>query len=109
MMRTMTIPQALKAARGPLTQEQLGERAGVGQPAVSRWERGDGAPTVVQIAAIEDAAGRGRGFVLRAAGYVDEVTTVEEAIAADPNLDDLARQILLSAYRAASAEVELGG
>jgi hypothetical protein len=42
-----------------------------------------------------------RGHVLRAAGYVEELGSAEDFIAADHSLDSVRRKLLLSAYMAA--------
>jgi hypothetical protein len=42
-----------------------------------------------------------RGHVLRAAGYVEELSSAEDFIAADHSLDSVRRKLLLSAYMAA--------
>lgn len=93
--------RALRSARGDATQAAIAQAIGVDQPSVSRWERGEASPSLDQIAAYEEAAGRPRGYVLVAAGYVDDVPSVERALAADRDLDDEQRAFVLRAYHAA--------
>ena len=84
-----------------MTQETLADAIDVDQPSVSRWERDEQRPSLEQIAAVEAATGRRRGFVLLAAGLVEGVSSVEAAIARDPELDAEQRRFVLNAYRAA--------
>ena len=91
--------QALRAARGKHTQQEIAARMGVSQNAISDWERGRNRAGLDDIAAFEEAAGRPRGWVLRAAGYVAENAGVVEAIRADPLLEDVFRDALISLYQ----------
>jgi transcriptional regulator with XRE-family HTH domain len=94
-----SIAQAIRACyAGRLKQEELAERTGIPQQTISRLARGDSSPKFQHLAALEDACGRPRGWILVKAGIVANVTTVPEAIALDPDLDDKARQILMDLY-----------
>lgn len=93
--------RALKAARGKTGQRELSETA-FGTPsrqgAISRWEHNVERPSLEEIAAIEGATGRPRGWILIRAGYVDLPTDTRSAIEADPALDDARRPLVLLAY-----------
>lgn len=95
----MDLGQAVARALSGHRQVDVAERLGVSQNSISRWKTGDQRPALDQIAALEEACGRPRGFVLRLAGYVDDVVDVETAISADPELDDIGRGVVRSAYR----------
>lgn len=100
----MTIGDAIRIAlEGRLKQRELADALGIDQGTVSRWVTGKATPTVEDVVRIEDACNRPRGFVLRAAGYISDGTTVLDAIEADHRLDDDARRILSGAYKAARA------
>lgn len=75
---------------------------GVSQPTVTRWAGGGVRPSLEDLARIEDACGRPRGFILHAAGYVSDVASVEDAVLMDPDLDDAGRAAVLAAYGAAA-------
>ena len=99
---SMTLADAIRFAyKGTLTQVELAEELGVAQNTVSRWSTGDVEPSLDQIAAVEDACGLPRGFVLRAAGYVDASDSAEAAIAADHRLDAARRDLMLATYKVA--------
>ena len=98
----MTLGEAISAAiAGATTQRAVAQHIGVHDSTVTRWINGAIEPTLQDLAAIEEVAGRPRGFIIRAAGYVDDVTTVVEAIEMDPGLTISARDALLNAYRGA--------
>jgi len=92
----------IRAARkraGARTQADLGDRVGVTQGTVSRWELGE-LPDLDQLVAIENALGLARGELLVAAGYAPATTPVAEAIRADTTLaDDIDREAMLELYR----------
>lgn len=93
---------AIRAAyRGKFTQVQLAEILGVAQNTISRWSTGDVEPSLDDLSRLEDVCGLARGHVLRAAGYVEELRSAEDFIAADHRLDSVRRELLLSAYMAA--------
>lgn len=96
------IAQAIRSAyAGRLTQAELARQLGVAQNTISRWSTGEVEPRLDDIVAVENACKLPRGFLLRAAGYVEHDSTPEMAIAADHRLDDARRELLLAAYRAA--------
>src|SRR5258708_14751714 len=72
---------AMRRARGDMTQVALADAVGVDQPTVSRWERDEQRPSLEQIAAVETAARRRRGFILVSAGSVECAQSVENALA----------------------------
>ena len=92
------------AYRGRLTQVELAAMLGVAQNTISRWSTGDVEPRLDDIAAIEDACRLPRGYILRKAGYVSELISPEEAIAADHRLDHARRELLIATYRAALSQ-----
>ncbi len=82
------------------TQEPLAERLGVNQGTVSQREKGLSDVPVLTLLAIERALSYDRGTLLRAAGLVVEgVSSVPEAVLADPALDEAKRGTLLNVYR----------
>ena len=90
----MTLSEAVRAAIQDHLQTDIAEKTGMSQSQISRFSTGGTPPSLDQIVAIEDAAGRPRGFILRAAGYVADTLTIEDAIDADPTLTDENRRIL---------------
>jgi transcriptional regulator with XRE-family HTH domain len=98
---------AIRAAyAATLTQTELANVLGVAQNTISRWSTGEVEPRLDDIAAIEDACGLTRGHILRAAGYVANTASPEEAVAADHRLDPARRDLLVAAYRAALAQCD---
>jgi transcriptional regulator with XRE-family HTH domain len=99
---------AIRAAyRGKYTQVQLAEILGVAQNTISRWSTGDVEPSLDDLIRLEDVCGLSRGHILRAAGYVHELGSAEDFIAADSRLDPVRRELLLSAYMAALQQSQL--
>lgn len=98
--------RSVREARG-LTQAKLADTLGVDQAMCSRWESNpDWNPRVDELLAIDDALGLPRGALLKAAGYIDDTTTAEQAITADPALSPDGRDavlILLRYYRQRAA------
>lgn len=106
-MGNVPLNQAIKRAyTGRARQEDIATALGVAQPTVSRWARGEVEPSFDQLAALEDHVDRPRGFVLMAAGFVARSLTVEDAILADPQIDDRDRDSLLALYH---SMIERGG
>lgn len=98
-MAPMPLHEAIRTAyAGRARQEDIADKIGINQSQISRWSRGENLPTLEQLAQIEDAAGRPRGFILNAAGLTSPVTTVREAVAMDPNLSDDWRRAILAVY-----------
>lgn len=96
----------LMAARG-VTQSELAAKINVSaQSSVSAWKLGQAEPERETVFAIERALGVRPGHLSRHLGYLPvtaskvKISTTEEAILADPALDDNAKQIVLSTYRA---------
>lgn len=72
---------------------------------VSKTLAGKRPLTLDQLVAVEDYLGRRRGFLLRAAGLVDEPRTVREWIETDPLLSDPdQRRLALMVYDACATE-----
>jgi transcriptional regulator with XRE-family HTH domain len=102
MLDMTQMGDAVRRCRGELSQVAVAERIGdmaLTQPALSDLEKGKRPPSLAQVAALEMACDRPRGFILRAAGLVDDVVTVETAIQVDPLLTDRDRDVLLVLYR----------
>lgn len=66
------VGNAVRSARevAGVTQTELASKVGISQPRISALERGESAPSLVTLKAIEKALGLERGFLLRAAGEV---------------------------------------
>lgn len=97
----MTIGAAMKAARtGRRNQAEVAaalSAAGVpggDQPTVSKWERDEQRPSLEQIAAVEEACGRPRGFVLIAAGFVELPASLIDTIEASNEVSEYWREPL---------------
>lgn len=82
----MMLGAAIREVRGNLTQDELAAKLNTDQGTVSRWENGKLRPDLNDIKAIEDAVGVPHGTVLRRAGYIAEVVTVEDALEADASV-----------------------
>jgi transcriptional regulator with XRE-family HTH domain len=85
---------------------QLAQAAGVSNPYLSQIERGLHEPSVRVLKAIATALNLSAETLLAQAGLLDEsdlrpdaVPTVEDAVRADPRLNDDQRRALLSVYR----------
>lgn len=88
-----------REARG-ITQTDLAHTLGVDQAMCSRWETNPHwNPRIDDITAIDDALGQPRGTLLRTAGYLDDTTTTEQAVMADPNLTPDGRDAILILLR----------
>lgn len=111
-MSNSPIAKAIRAAyeEQGLSQVEVARRMGVDQTRVSRlalgkWKPNHG-PEPELLARIEKACERPLGWILRRAGYVDDVRTIREAIAMDPELTPGARQALLAFYEGVLKTVE---
>ncbi|MFP5319590.1 MAG: helix-turn-helix domain-containing protein [Acidimicrobiia bacterium] len=99
----MGLGKALRAVREEqgLTQDQLASTTGIYQSTLSRWERDERLPDLTELRQVEQALGVPAGHILLRAGLVDEVTSVEQAIAGDARLTDEGKTYVLTSYRAA--------
>lgn len=79
-----------------ISQDELAYRLGIGQPAVSRWKRGEVTPDLLELADIEKACGVPRSTILALAGWLEDMDPVNiaTAIALDKTLDPLDRRYL---------------
>jgi transcriptional regulator with XRE-family HTH domain len=71
------ITDVLREARGRgMTTRDIADYFGVSDATISRWEAGARQPALDLLPAFDRLAGQERGYVLRRAGYVDELVTV---------------------------------
>ena len=99
------LADAIRSSRDTagITQTELGERAGIGQDKVSRYERGVNEPGVAVLLAIDRACGQPPGTVLRLAGLLERPETAEQVIQSDPGLSPEEARALLTFYRLATS------
>lgn len=98
----MGLAEAIKDALGGRTQASLAAQVGLDGGRLSRILSGKvdpGSITLELIVALEDALELRRGALLIAAGYVEGVTTAEEAIEMEPGLSRDTRDALIGALR----------
>lgn len=87
-----------------IVQSELGRRLGVQQNTVSTWMSGSSVPQHSVIYEIEQVLGLRPGHLTRYFGCYPRASldrpaiSVEEAVYADPTLDDIARQTLMAVY-----------
>ena len=72
-MKTGALIRALRQRRG-MTQLRLAERIGVSDKAVSKWERGRGAPDISLLPALSEALGVDTKALLRGDLEENEMT-----------------------------------
>lgn len=99
MQGTPPMCRAIREAREAAgwTIKRLSDELGVEINQVSgRWEK-DREPSLPNIRRIEDALGLRRGYLLRSAGYVEDITTTEDAIANDQRLTPMQRDLVMGA------------
>lgn len=96
---------AALATKG-ITQAELGQRVGIVQSAVSAWVAGTAEPPRDTVWAIERVLGLTPGFLSRQLPSPYQpvtknaaVATVEEAVIADPLLDESGKRAVLAVYR----------
>jgi transcriptional regulator with XRE-family HTH domain len=95
-----SLPEAIRACRkGRLTQDDLMAKAGIAQSTLSQWETGKSTPDALQLRAIEAACERPAGWISVRAGLFEMPTSVTEAIAMAPELEDGQRRIIMDVYR----------
>lgn len=100
-----TFRVALRAARGALTLSDLGAQLGYKSPSTTgHWEKDGGAiPVPPVVFAIEELLELDPGELSQHLGYLPIGTdtapcTVESALLADPELDELDRDTVLNVY-----------
>jgi transcriptional regulator with XRE-family HTH domain len=99
--------KALRRAReeAGLSMNALGRDLGVSQSAVWQWEDGKAAPRPEMLAKLEQRLDVTAGSFARLLGYLPTaepgrpVSSVAEAVRADPRLGDRERELLLGMYR----------
>lgn len=75
----------------------------VDQPMLSKMERSKAVPSIRDLSAIERAMGVPLGTVLVMSGYVENVGSVAQAVAADDKLSAGDKTVVLTAYEGALA------
>lgn len=80
--------------------QDLADRLNVGQPTISRWERGGRLPALELLPRFDNLLGRPRGELLRRAGYVEDDCDVVTAIRSDDALSADHKSILIDVYEA---------
>lgn len=99
----------LMARRGDISQQSLADRLGVTRASINDWRRGRAIPAPATIFAIEQALDIRPGELSRTLGYLPldaeekRATTVLEAIAVDPDLNDEGRRLLRIVYEELTA------
>lgn len=94
--------QVIRASRGEMSQNELGNQMGVPQTTISRWEMGQVDLTMEQVRSLEVALRIRPGTLAISSGYSEpEFTTrdVEMALRADPALHPDMRGDVVRAYR----------
>jgi transcriptional regulator with XRE-family HTH domain len=93
---------AQEMGRQRVSQAAVGEFVGRGQTAVSDWVLGNTEPEPSIVFALEECLDLTPGELSRLLGYIPAAAAspVEEALLADPALDERYRQSLLANYRA---------
>ncbi|GIU87462.1 MAG: hypothetical protein KatS3mg009_1977 [Acidimicrobiia bacterium] len=81
-----------------MSMQDLADRLHVSRSMIHRWTT-TREPALDMLVAIERALGLPKGDLLRGAGYVSDLVTVRQAVAADPKLDGPARRKLMAVYR----------
>lgn len=76
----------------------MAEQLGVHQTTVSGWFVGKVQPPLRHLPAIDELCDQPKGYILRLAGYVDDID-IEAAIKADPRLSEDNRRAVLAFYR----------
>jgi transcriptional regulator with XRE-family HTH domain len=84
-----------------MSQQQLARRLGVGQSIVSHWEKGTREPSAETMGHIEEVLGLPRGVLgdLAAPPLSTSQVAVADAVAADTDLDDETRDLLVRIHR----------
>lgn len=100
--RLVDLGEAIKSALGGRTRQSLADEIGIDPSAVTRMIAGQMKEvTLERVVQIEDALGLTRGALLRAAGYVDEIVTPEDALDADIALSPEFREVIKTTIGAA--------
>ena len=89
-----------------MTQTDLGDRLGVRQQLVARWETNDTNPKLHHLVALAQALGRSTDELLGLAPMAFATLAVEEAITADPSLPKDSKSALLRTYRSLRASLD---
>lgn len=87
-----------------LSQVAVAAALGVEQTTVSKWAKGLNRPPLEALEVVERLASVRKGTILRRAGFVDDVTDVRSAIAADPLLSDKSKSALSLLYDVLSVQ-----
>lgn len=99
--------EALREARGTMSQAALGELVGVTGSAIGQWEGGAPPADPEAIFGVEVAVGCTPGRLSRHLGYVPvaalKSVDIVAALEADRRISDETRRVIVAAYRAAMA------
>ena len=95
------LPRAIRQAYegAGLSQQALAAATGIDQSLLSKYARGAATPPLSVLPRIDTACGQPLGHVLRLAGYVADVISVETAVQSDPDLDPEDKGMLVRFYR----------
>ena len=103
----MDIGDVVRAAREEARISQtvmalrLGFTSAAGQARISRWERGEQAPELHELGAIETALDLPKGTIVRRLGMVHDLKTTEEVLRTDPHIRGPYRDMVIDAYKLA--------
>lgn len=99
--QSVPLGEAIRDVRGSMTQDQLAKAVQTDQGTVSKWETGRIWPELDDLPKIERACGVPVGTILRRAGYVDELTSLDDWLDADSTIGradlDLIKQAITTA------------
>jgi transcriptional regulator with XRE-family HTH domain len=94
----VSVGEAIRAVRGTRSQDDLAEAIGKNQRTLSAYESGRVATPLHLVPLIEDFCGARRGTIFKRSGLVEDDTSVEAAIEADPALTERKRGMVESYY-----------
>lgn len=100
--RMKALGQVIRAARGEMSQAELGAEMNVPQTTISRWEMGQVDLSMEQVRALEIALRVRPGTLAVSSGYAAPEFTardIEMALRADPSLHQDLRNDVVRSYR----------
>lgn len=84
--QAVPLGEAIREVRGSMTQDELARAVNTDQGTISKWESGRIWPDFDDLPRIEKAVGVPLGTILRRAGYVAEIKTLDDWLEADSSL-----------------------